>query len=175
LFDNQQGKRFELLPAVEGSGLSVVIPARGSAFGDLFNDGKIDVVINNIDNVPTLLRNVNPDLHHLVEITLLGGLKGPRDGVGATVFLTAAGLKQRGDVLSGGSFASSNDPRVHFGLGDANKVDAVEIRWPDGATEKIKLPGVDKSFTVEEGKGVTGETCAQCASPNSGGKNIRAR
>ena len=80
--------------------------------------------------------------------------------MGATVYLTAGGMRQRGDVLSGGSFVSSNDPRVHFGLGDADKVDAVEIHWPSGLKEKVKLPGVDKIFTVEEGKGVTGQTPA---------------
>jgi enediyne biosynthesis protein E4 len=82
--------------------------------------------------------------------------------VGAAVYLTAGGLRQRGDVLSGGSFVSSNDPRVHFGLGDSEKVDAVEIHWPSGLKEKVNLPGVDRIFTVEEGKGVTSETCAQC-------------
>jgi len=63
-------------------------------------------------------------------------------------------MRQRGDVLSGGSFVSNNDPRVHFGLGDAARVELVEIHWPDGVKEKVVLPGVDKIFTVEEGKGI---------------------
>ena len=154
LFRNQQGKKFDLVPPVEGTGLALVIPARGSAFGDLFNDGRIDVVINNMDLPPSLLRNVNPDKHHWVELSLVGGLKSPRDAVGATVYVTAGGMKQRGDVLSGGSYISSNDPRVHFGLGDSDKIDAVEIHWPSGQKEKVILPSVDKIFTVEEGKGV---------------------
>ncbi len=154
LFRNQQGKKFDLVPPVEGTGLALVIPARGAAFGDLFNDGRIDVVINNMDSVPALLRNVNPDKHHWVELSLVGGPKSPRDAVGATVYLTAGGMRQRGDVLSGGSYISSNDPRVHFGLGDTDKIDAVEIHWPSGQKEKVNLPGVDKIFTVEEGKGV---------------------
>jgi hypothetical protein len=149
------GKKFDLVPAVEGTGLALVIPARGAAFGDLFNDGRIDAVINNMDSVPVLLRNVNPDHHHWVEIGLIGGAKSPKDAVGATVYLTAGGIRQRGDVLSGGSFVSSNDPRVHFGLGDADKVDAVEIHWPSGLKEKVNLPGVDRIFTVEEGKGIS--------------------
>ena len=156
LFHNQQGKKFDLMPAVEGSGLAVVIPARGAAFGDLFNDGRIDVVINNIDSVPTLLRNVNPDHHHWVALRLIGGPKSPRDAVGTAVYLTAGGVRQRDDVLSGGSFVSSNDQRVHFGLGDAASVDSVEVHWPSGLKETVKLPGVDKIFTLEEGKGVTG-------------------
>jgi len=62
-------------------------------------------------------------------------------------------MKQRGDVLSGGSFASSNDPRVHFGLGDAVTVDALEIHWPSGAQERVSAPAVDRIYTIEEGKG----------------------
>jgi enediyne biosynthesis protein E4 len=154
LFHNQLGKKFDLVPPVEGTGLALVIPARGAAFGDLFNDGRIDVVINNMDMAPSLLRNVNPDKHHWVELSLVGGPKSPRDAVGATVYVTAGGIRQRGDVLSGGSYISSNDPRVHFGLGDTDKIEAVEIHWPSGLKEKVNLPGVDKIFTVEEGKGV---------------------
>ena len=156
LFRNLDGKRFELQPAVTGTGLAVVRPGRGAAMGDLFNDGKVDVVINNMDSPPTLLRNVNADHHHWVGLKLTGGAKGPRDAVDATVYLTAGGLKQRGDVYSGGSYASSSDQRVHFGIGDSSKVDPVEVHWPDGTVEKVQLPGIDRIFTVEEGKGVTG-------------------
>src|SRR5579862_7084775 len=153
LFHNLKNGKFELMPAVEGTGLAVVTPARGAAFGDLFNDGKIDVVINNVDHVPVLLRNVNPDHHHWLELKLVGGAKSPRDAVGATVYLTADGIRQRGDVLSGGSYLSSNDFRVHFGLGDATTVDTVEIHWPSGTVEQFKVTAVDRILTVEEGKG----------------------
>jgi hypothetical protein len=124
---------------------------RGAAFGDLFNDGKIDVVINNMDGVPVLLRNVSPDHNHWVDLKLIGGPKSPRDAVGATVYLTAGGIRQRGDVLSGGSYLSPNDMRVHFGLGGAAKIIAVEIHWPSGAVEKIGLPDVDRIYTITEG------------------------
>jgi hypothetical protein len=154
LFRNISGKKFELVPAVKGTGLAIVIPARGAAFGDLFNDGKIDVVLNNLDAPPTLLRNVNDDRHHWIELRLLGGPKSPRDAVGATVYLTSGHQTQRGDVLSGGSFASSSDPRIHFGLGDATTVDAIEIRWPSGSREKVPVTAVDRIYTVEEGKGI---------------------
>jgi hypothetical protein len=152
------------VPAVEGTGLAVVSVGRGAAFGDLFNDGKIDVVINNMDGVPVLLRNVNPDHHHWVELKLIGGPKSPRDAVGSTVYLAAGGIRQRGDVLSGGSYLSSNDFRVHFGLGDSATVDSVEIHWPDGERETLKLPAVDRIYTITQGKGITGELCGQCAS-----------
>jgi enediyne biosynthesis protein E4 len=156
LFHNLGGKKFELMPAVTGTGLAEVLTARGAAFGDLFNDGKIDVVINQVDGPPVLLRNVSPDKNHWVGLKLIGGPKSPRDAVGATVYLTAGGIRQRGDVLSGGSFASSNDQRVHFGLGQATQIDKVEIHWPSGAVENLTLPGVDRYFTIVEGKRVAG-------------------
>jgi hypothetical protein len=162
LFHNLRNGTFDLVPAVEGTGLAEVSAGRGAAFGDLFNDGKIDVVINNLDGVPSLLRNVNPDHYHWVELQLVGGEKSPRDAVGATVYLTAGPLRQRGDVLSGGSYLSSNDTRVHFGLGNANVVDSVEIHWPSGNVEKLRLPAVDRIFTIDEGRGVTGELCTMC-------------
>jgi hypothetical protein len=141
----------------------VLTVGRGAAFGDIFNDGKIGVVVNGMDGVPVLLRNVNPDHHHWVELKLVGGPKSPRDAVGATVYLKAAGMRQRGDVLSGGSYLSSNDMRVHFGLGDATSVDGIEIHWPSGKIEQLKIGSVDRIFTVEEGKGVIGEFCNHCA------------
>jgi hypothetical protein len=164
LYRNLHNGKFELVPAVEGTGLAVVTVGRGAAFGDIFNDGKIDVVINSMDGIPVLLRNVNPDRHHWVELKLIGGPKSPRDAVGATVYLKAAGMRQRADVLSGGSYLSSNDMRVHFGLAYATSIDDVEIRWPSGTVEHLKPRSVDRIFTVGEGKGVVGELCTACAS-----------
>jgi hypothetical protein len=162
-------RKFEYVPPVKGTGLAVVIPARGAAFGDLFNDGKIDVVINNIDGPPVLLRNVNPDHHHWVAIALVGGPKSPRDATCATVYLTANGMRQRQDVLSSGSYISSNDRRLHFGLGNAINAGTAEIHWPSGAVEKVKLPAEDRFFTITEGKGITGAFCRDkpCADGDS--------
>jgi len=156
LFHNVAGK-FELVPPVEGTGLAKLATARGMAFGDLFNDGKIDVVVNNLDGTPSLFRNVTETKNHWIGLKLVGGAKSPRDAVGSTVYVTANGFKQRDDVISGGSFASTSDPRVHFGLGAATKVDKVEVRWPSGAVEQVTLPGIDAIFTVVEGKGVQQE------------------
>jgi hypothetical protein len=161
-----KGRKFEYVPPVKGSGLADVIPARGAAFGDLFNDGKIDVVINSIDGPPVLLRNVNPDHHHWVELKLVGGVdpttgkKSPRDATCATAYLTANGMRQRQDVLASGSYISANDRRVHFGLGDSTDAGTVEIHWPSGARETIKLPAVDRIYTITEGKGITGSLCS---------------
>ncbi|MFC5861327.1 CRTAC1 family protein [Acidicapsa dinghuensis] len=159
LFHNMRNGKFEPVPAVEGTGLADVIPARGAAFGDLFNDGKIDVVINPIDGPAVLLRNANPDHHHWVELKLVGGPKSPRDAMCARVYLTANGMRQREDVMSSGSYISSNDQRLHFGLGDATKPGTAEIHWPSGAKETVKLPAVDRIYTITEGKGITGALC----------------
>jgi enediyne biosynthesis protein E4 len=160
-----KGRKFEYVPPVKGSGLAIVLPSRGAAFGDLFNDGKIDVIINPIDGAPALLRNVNHDKHHWVAIGLVGGKNpangktSPRDATCATIYLQANGTRQRRDVLSSGSYISSNDRRLHFGLGDATDAGTAEIHWPSGATEKVKLPAVDRIYTIEEGKGIAGALC----------------
>jgi hypothetical protein len=152
LFHNVNGK-LQLMPAVEGTGLAKLGVERGLAFGDLFNDGRIDVVINNLDGVPTLLRDVDKNANHWVGLRLVGGPKSPRDAVGATVYLKANGFSQRADVTSGGSYASTSDPRVHFGIGAATTIESVEVHWPSGAVEKIALPGIDAIYTVVEGSG----------------------
>lgn len=153
LYHNMQGKKFENVPAVEGTGLALVMPARGMAVGDLFNDGKLDAVINVEDQHPVILRNVSADHHHWLELKLEGGPKSPRDAVGATVYLTANHMRQREDVISGGSYISSNDQRPHFGLGDATSVDAIEVHWPSGKVEEFSAVGVDRILTIKEGTG----------------------
>jgi hypothetical protein len=150
---------------VAGTGLADVIPGRGAAFGDLFNDGKIDVVINPIDGPAVLLRNVNPDHRHWVELKLVGGGKtekspgSPRDAMCATVYLKANGITQRDDVMSSGSYISANDQRLHFGLGDATNAGSAEIHWPSGLKQVVKLPAVDRIYTITEGAGITAALC----------------
>jgi hypothetical protein len=154
LFHNLRNGKFEAVPPVKGTGLAAVLTARGAAFGDLFNDGKIDVVINQLHNVPALLRNVNADKNHWVGLKLIGGPRSPRDAIGAAVYLTAGGMRQRADVISGGSYASSNDLRVHFGLGAITKVDNVEVHWPSGSVERLTLPEIDRFYAIEERRGI---------------------
>jgi hypothetical protein len=165
LFRNIDGAKFQEIPPATGSGLAEVIPARGATFGDLFNDGHIDVVLNNMDSPPTLLRNVVKNANHWITIRLVGGPKGPRDAIGAKVFVTASGVRQRADVFSGGSYGTSSDPRLHFGLGTASSVDKLEIHWPDGKKENIVLPGVDRIVTVVEGQGVVNKASQPSGSP----------
>ena len=107
-----------------------------------------------MDSPPTLLRNVIKNRNHWITFKLIGGAKSPRDAIGAKIFLTAGGARQRGDVFSGGSYASSSDPRLHFGLGSATKLEKVEIHWPSGKREEIVVPGVDRILTVVEGQGI---------------------
>ena len=157
LFRNLDGVKFREVPPATGSGLADVITARGAAFGDLFNDGHIDVVINNVDSTPTLLRNVVKNGNHWITLRLIGGPKSPRDAIGSKVFVTTGGVRQRADVFSGGSYGSSSDQRVHFGLGSASKIDKLEIYWPSGAKQEIQAPAVDRILTIAEGKGVVAE------------------
>ncbi len=174
LFRNVGSGKFEEVPAVKGSGLAQIISGRGAAFGDLFNDGKVDVVISQIEGPPVLLRNVSSNQDHWVELKLVGGSRSARDAVGATVLLSANGMRQRQDVLSGGSYVSSNDQRPHFGLGNATDAGTAEIHWPSGAKESVKLPAIDRIFTITEGRGISGALCGgqPCSTPPaaSGGK-----
>jgi hypothetical protein len=155
LFRNLDGIKFrEVLPAT-GSGLAAVVTARGAAFGDLFNNGHIDVVINNVDSAPTLLRDVVKNDNHWITLHLIGGPKSPRDAVGSKVFVTTGTVRQRADVFSGGSYGSSSDQRVHFGLGSSTKIDKLEIQWPSGGQQQVSIPAVDRIFTIIEGKGIS--------------------
>ena len=153
LFRNVKGDRLEPVPAVEGTGLALAMTSRGLAVGDLFNDGRMDAVVNNIDGPPALLRNVNDNSNHWLGLRLAVRAKGPKDAIGATVYLTANGTTQRGDVLSGGSYASTSDPRPHFGLGQATGVDRVEVHWPSGRVESFDVTKIDRIILLEEGHG----------------------
>jgi len=156
LFRNLKNGKFARVGAAPGSALASALSARGLAISDLDGDGKLDIVINNTDAKPSILRNVGSAGGHWLELRLAGDLakKSPRDAVGAIVYVTTGKLRQRQDVISGGSYLSQNDMTLHFGLGAASSVDKVEIKWPDGTSETISVPGVDRKLTVIEGKGL---------------------
>jgi hypothetical protein len=156
LFRNMKGKFFDV-GASAGEALYTPRPARGSAIGDFDNDGDLDILVNNMDGAPALLRNDGGHKSgHWLELRLVGSAvnKCPHDAIGTTVLLTAGGRRQRGEVASGRSYNSQSDLRVHFGLGAATTVDKLEIRWANGRTEQYKLPGVDQLVALEQGKGV---------------------
>ncbi len=126
---------------------------RGLAIGDLFNDGKMDVVIETLDGRPAILRNHGVEGRHWVSFELAGS-ESNRLAIGARLKIVAGGVTQSDEIHSGGSYLSQHDVRVHFGLGSANKVDSVEVYWPSGAKEVLHNLAADQFYSVLEGKGI---------------------
>jgi hypothetical protein len=156
LFRNLLGKFTEVAGSA-GAGLVVPRPSRGLAVGDLDNDGDDDVVLGNLDETPTVLRNDGGNhAGHWLTVRLIGepGRGCPRDAIGSVVFLTAGGVRRRGEVASGRSQISQSDLRVHFGLGAAPRVERLEVRWANGPTVAYDVPGVDRLVVIDQVKGV---------------------
>ena len=136
----------------DSAGLTMKLAARGAAFGDINNDGQTDVVLAQTDGPPVILRN-NGTKNHWLGLALVGP-KGNRQALGARiVVIDSAGGRQVFDVTTAGSYLSSNDPRVVAGLGTKTGVRSVEVRWPDGRTQTIDNPRIDKYLTVTEKSG----------------------
>jgi enediyne biosynthesis protein E4 len=126
---------------------------RGAAFGDIFNDGNVDVLLLNVGEPPSLLKNMNADGYHRVLFKLVG-TKSNRAAIGARVTIRAAGVQQFSEVRGGGSYLSQNDLRLHFGLGTTSQMESVQIRWPNGNVETLQDVPDDYIYTVVEGKGI---------------------
>ena len=127
--------------------------SRGLAVGDLFNDGNMDVVVEDLDGSPMILRNHGVPGRHWVSFEL-DGTKSNRLALNARITIVAGGMTQTDEVHSGGSYLSQNDLRIHFGLGSATKIDKVQIHWPSGLTEELKNLDADNYYNVVEGKGI---------------------
>lgn len=155
LFRNLANGRFDRVGAAPNSGLAGAWTSRGMAKGDLDGDGKVDVVMNNFNSAPTVLRNVTESKNHWLSLKLIGDpkQKTPRDAIGSIAWVTIGKLRLRGDVISGAGYASQSDLRLHFGLGEATKVDKVEISWANGKSEIVNVNAVDRVWTVTQGKG----------------------
>ncbi len=153
LYHNNGDGTFSELAARAGRALIEKRASRGAAFGDIDNDGDLDVLVNNIDGPPTLLRNRGDRRHHAVMIRLIGRTSN-RDGIGARVTVKAGSLVQIDEVRSGGSYLSQNDLRLHFGLGESDRVDLIEIRWPSGARQTFAHVKADRLLVIEEGRGM---------------------
>ena len=153
LFRNLRNGKFARVGAAPGSGLAEAWCSRGMASADFDLDGRVDLVLNNIDSSPVLLKNVTQQAGHWLELKLVGdvGRRSPRDAVGAVVYVTANKIRQRQDVVSGTSYASQNDLTVHFGLGATTRIDRIEIEWPGGLSEQVSIPKVDRKITITQG------------------------
>ena len=126
---------------------------RGAAFGDIANDGNVDIVVLNVGGPPSLLLNTNKISNHRVLFHLVGTISN-RAAIGARVTIHTGGMTQFDEVRGGGSYLSQNDLRLHFGLGSAAKIDLVEVRWPAGKTESFKDVVADKIYAIVEGQGI---------------------
>ncbi|HVF27472.1 MAG TPA: CRTAC1 family protein, partial [Pyrinomonadaceae bacterium] len=152
LYRNKRDGTFDELAASMGQALMQPRVSRGAAFGDYDEDGDVDIIVNDLDGPPMLLRNDGGSkAGHWISLRLTG-TKSNRNAVGAKVSLTAAGLTQIDEVRGGDSYLSHSDRRLHFGLGDATKVDSITIRWPSGATETLTNLPIDRVMTIVEGK-----------------------
>ena len=149
-----EGKRFRHATAQIGGGLLIEKSSRGAAFGDVDNDGDVDVLVVNMNDRPTLLRNDSSPSNHWITLRLVG-TKSNRDAIGARVRIDAAGRSQTTSVRGDGSYLSHSDLRAHFGLREATRLDLVEIRWPSGLVETATGLTANRFYVAVEGKGIT--------------------
>ena len=153
LYRNLGNGRFEDVSAKAGPAIKAEKLGRGCAFGDFDNDGDVDVIINNLDGPPTLLRNDGGNRNNWIMIKCVG-VKSNRSAIGARVRITTGARSQIDEVMSGSSYYSQNDFRLHFGLGSATKVDSVEIAWPSGLKESFKSLASNHLYVIQETKGI---------------------
>jgi len=141
--------------ASEETGPAMRIPrvSRGVAAGDLFNDGKVDIVVEDLAGEPMILKNNGIAGRHWASFELQG-TKSNRLAIGARLKIAAGGTTQTEEIHSGGSYLSQNDLRVHFGLNAATKIDSVEIHWPSGKIETLRNLDADKFYSILEGQGI---------------------
>ncbi len=162
LYHNNGNGTFADISADAGPGITSSNSSRGLAIGDLWNDGRISAVISNMNAAPSLLVNDIHCANHWISFRLLGTsdngasqkLRTSRDAVGARITVKVGSRLFVDEVRSGSSYDSNNDMRVHFGLGSANKLDSVQVRWPSGLVEEFENLVVDKIHLLKEGSGV---------------------
>jgi hypothetical protein len=153
LYRNLGEGRFEDFSAKAGAAIAAAGVGRGCAFADLDNDGDVDIVINNLDAPPTVLRNDGGNRNHWLMIKCIG-TKSNRSAIGTRVRVTAKDLTQIDEVLSGSGYYSQNDLRLHFGLGTIDRVDLVEVVWPSGLKESFRDVAADHLLVLRESEGI---------------------
>ena len=152
VFRNRGGASFEDVSARSGPGATTPHSSRGAAFGDFDNDGDLDVLVMNMNEPPSLLRNDLPPQNAWIQVRLQG-TRSDRMGLGATVTVTTGGRKQAQALLSQGSYYSVDDTRLHFGLGTADKANRIEVRWPSGQVDTLEDVAGRRVVTIREGGG----------------------
>ena len=150
---NQRNGTLKDISKLAGTAIQIPQVSRGMAIGDLFNDGKLEAVIENLHGQPMILRFVGGPQNHWISFQL-EGVRSNRLALNARVLATAGDLVQLGEVLSGGSYLSQHDLRIHFGLGEHQRVDKAEVMWPDGKVETLTNLIADRFYYVREGAGV---------------------
>jgi hypothetical protein len=153
LYRNLGHGRFEDVSGRSGDGLALPSVARGAAFGDLFNRGRVDVVVNNMNAAPALLHDCAAAKGHALVVSL-EGTRSNRSAIGARVAVQAGGLHLIDEVRSGGSFCSQSDLRLHFGLGATSAAGRVEVAWPSGARDVVSDVAAGQIVTLREGAGL---------------------
>jgi hypothetical protein len=152
LYWNQGDGKFKDVSKTSGPGLNDPLSGRGLAIADLWNDGRLEAVVNNLSEMPLLLVNEAVNKNHWLGLRLIGTVSN-RDAIGARVTLHGSKRNWVDEVRSGSSYSSSNDLRLHFGLGAETKLSGIEIRWPNGGREQFDVTAVDRIVELTEGKG----------------------
>ena len=152
VFRNLDGSRFQDVTSASGPGANTPHSSRGAAFGDFDNDGDVDVLVFNMNEPPSLLRNEYAGSNHWISVKL-EGTKSNRAALGATVKVTAAGRQQVQVVLSQSSYYSHDDLRLHFGLGSSSRADEIQIVWPSGVVETVRDVEGGRVVRIREGAG----------------------
>jgi hypothetical protein len=156
LYRNAGDGRFLDVSAKGEPAISEARVSRGCALGDIDNDGRVDIVVNNLDGPPTVLRNQDPGPNRAILLKLIG-TKSNRSAIGARVRIRTGDRWQMDEVMSGSSYYSHNDLRLHFGTGQAESIDALEIDWPSGAKSTFTGIRSDHILVIDEGKGIVRE------------------
>jgi enediyne biosynthesis protein E4 len=156
LFHNLGDGQFEEIGQRAGAPFARRYVGRGAVTADFFNDGKVDLLVNVIDGSPLLLRNRSARSGHWLRIKTIG-TRSNHDGYGARVEVKSAGLTQSAEVRANSSFESASDPRPHFGLGVAARVDSIIVRWPSGTLDRLGPQDADQELVIEEGKGLVSQ------------------
>ncbi|HEX5482738.1 MAG TPA: CRTAC1 family protein [Terriglobia bacterium] len=157
VYRNLGNGHFEDVSSLAGPGVTQLHCSRGAAFGDFDNDGGVDVVVSNMNEPPSLLRNDCKSGNNWIKVKCVGS-KSNRSGIGARVRVVCGSHSQLAEVMSGSSYVSQNDFRLHFGLGRSTQADKIEVSWPSGVADSIPKVKANQLVVVQEGRGVLNAT-----------------